>query len=243
MYTLLSGSPVYDTAALANSATPPNTSVLILPKNSTRQHSPDWDDAAIDASFANGREQDDGVSFLPETLSAASPSPCLEFPELDGVPITLLTAQPHLVALACARQADVPATPIVVMESSVSKTSSSSSLETPSAARKCKDPFEQVWELTATYTHSRLESERVRADSKRQRLENELNIQQLKNEAEDRQRQHEAEEHERQRQHELQMMEKQIILAQLHAGNTNVGNANTAYVQTGLGYDNYSQGF
>lgn len=234
MYALLSGSPVYDMAALANSATPLDTSVLILSKNSTRQHSPDWDDIAIDASFAADREQDDGddgVSFSPETLSAAPPSPRFEFPEIDSVPVTSLTAQPH------------PATPMAIAASSVSKTSSSSSLETPNAARKRKDPFEQVRELTATYTHSRLEFERVRADSKRQRLENDLNIQRLKNEAEDRQRQHNAEERERQRQHELQMMEKQIILAQLHAGNTNVGNGNTAYAQTGLGFDNYSQGF
>ena len=127
--------------------------------------------------------------------------------------------------------------------SSVSKTSSSSSLETPSTTRKHKDPFEQVQELTATYTNSHLESERVWADSKHQRLEHELNIQQLKSDTEDQQHQHKAEECECQCQHELQMMEKQIILAKLHAGNMNMGNPNTAHVQTGLGYENYSQGF
>ena len=225
MYALLSGSPVYDTTALANSAIPLDTSVLTVPRNSTRQHSPEWDDAAIDAYFADDCEQDDRATL---SVGPPSPSPCSEIPEVDGV------LQPHIPAAPT--NSHVPATPIAV-------TSSSSSLETPSAARKRKDPFEQVQELTATYTHSRLESERVRADSKRQRLENELNIQRLKNEAQDRQCQHEAKERERQCQHELQMIEKQILLAQLHAGNTNAGNANTAYLPTGVSYDNYSQAF
>jgi hypothetical protein len=137
-------------------------------------------------------------------------------------------------------QADLSATPTTILGPSVSRTTSSSSLETPSAARKRKDPFQQVRELTVTYTKSRLESEHVRAESKHQRLENELNIQRLKNEAQDRQYQHEAEEREHQRQHELQMMEKWIALAQLQAGGTNIGHANMGYSQ---GYDNYSQGF
>jgi hypothetical protein len=233
MYTLLSGSPVYDTSALANSATPLDTSVLSTPN---RQYSPDWDDAAIDGSSLND-------SLLPETLFSIPPSPHFgpELPELNGVPDTSFPAAPLPTP---SLQADISATPTaaVMPRLSVSKTSSSSSLEAPGAARKRKDPFEQVRELAATYTNSRLESERVRAESKRQRLENELNIQQLKNEAQDRQCRHEAEERERQRQHELQIMEKQIILAQLQAGSTNVGNAsaNTAHAQ---GYDNYSQGF
>jgi hypothetical protein len=155
MYTLLSGSPVYDASALANSATPLDTSILSTP---TCQYSPDWDDAAIDGSSLND-------SLLPETPFTASipPSPA-----------------PSL-------QAGISATPTAAVTSrhSVSKTSSSSSLETPGAVRKRKDPFEQARELAATYTNSHLESERVRAESKRQRLENELNIQQLKNKAQD----------------------------------------------------------
>ena len=239
MYTLLSGSPVYDASALANSATPLDTSVLSTP---ICQYSPDWDDAAINGSSLND-------SLLLETPFTASiplsPQFGPELPELGGIPDTSFPAAPHTSALpAPSLQAGISATPTAAITSrhSVSKTSSSSSLETPGAVRKHKDPFEQVQELAATYTNSCLESEHVRAESKRQRLENELNIQKLKNEAQDQQCQHEAEEHECQRQHELQIMEKQIILAQLQARSTNVGNAsgNTANAQ---GYDNYSQGF
>jgi hypothetical protein len=243
MYALLSGSPVYDTSALTNSSTPLDTSVLSMQKNN-RQHSPDWDDAAIDASFLKDREQDEGVSLLPETLSTPL-SPRLESPELDGIPNASFAAvAPSISAAEAAApthspQADVSATPTAVVGPSVPRTSSSSSLETPSASRKRKDPFEQVRELTATYTNSRLESERVRAESKRQRLENELDIQRLKNESQDRQRQHEAEERECQRRHELQLIEKQIVLAQLQARNANAGSAtNMAYTH---GFNDHSQ--
>ncbi|KAF8809354.1 hypothetical protein BYT27DRAFT_7337378 [Phlegmacium glaucopus] len=222
MHALLHGSPVYNTSALANSATPLDTSVLTTQTTSNRQHSPDWDDATIDASFAdhNCTEQDETLSLLLETQSTTPLSSCLKLLEPDSVPDTLFTVPP------------------------VSKSSSSSSFEIPgSATQKRKDPFEQVRELMATYTQSRMESECFRAESKCQRLENELNIQQLKNKAQVCQHQHDAEEREHQRQHELQMIEKQITLAQLHAGNANVGNTNMAYSQSGLGYNNYSQGF
>ena len=73
------------------------------------QHSPDWDDAAIDASFATWND--------PPSL----PSSHVELPELDGIPDTLITAAPHLPTISAP---------------SIPKTSSSSSLETPSSSQK-----------------------------------------------------------------------------------------------------------
>ena len=61
-----------------------------------------------------------------------------------------------------------------------------------------------------------MDSERLRADTKRQCLEMELTIQHLKNE-----------EQECQCQHELQLLDKQILLAQLQASNTKGQSSNT----------------
>ena len=57
MYDLLSSSPVYDTAALTNSATPLDTNVLSLSKNSTchdREESDDEEEEDIEDDEPNG---------------------------------------------------------------------------------------------------------------------------------------------------------------------------------------------
>lgn len=203
MHNLLHGSPVYNTSALANSASPLDTSVLTLQLHGNRHHSPEWDFNAIDASFVN--DPDDLLLTPPsDTESPAAP--------MNSV------------------QAGI-ATSVTVKASPISKASSSSSLDPTASASasqslKRKDPFQQVQELTATYTKSRLDSECLRAETKRQCLDTELNIQRLKNE-----------EQERQRQHELQIINKQILLAQLQAGNTGM-----AFTQAPAGGGNYGQG-
>ncbi|KAF8150986.1 hypothetical protein B0H34DRAFT_801884 [Crassisporium funariophilum] len=90
-------------------------------------------------------------------------------------------------------------------------------------SRKRKDILEDVRSLSAAYSQNRLDSERLRAESKRQRIQtvadNELRIQQLQLEEQERQRRHVAEEQQRQRERELQVLDKKILLAQLQAGN------------------------
>ncbi|KAF8170767.1 hypothetical protein BJ912DRAFT_996673 [Pholiota molesta] len=86
-------------------------------------------------------------------------------------------------------------------------------------SRKRKDILEDVRSLSAAYSQTRLDSERLRAESKRQRIDNELRIQQLQLEEQERQRRHVAEEQQRQCEHELQVLDKKILLAQLQAGN------------------------
>ena len=73
---------------------------------------------------------------------------------------------------------------------------------------KWKDPFQQIQDLTSVYAKSRVDSERLQAETKHQCVDTELHIQQLKNE-----------EQERQRQHEFQIIDKKILLTQLQASN------------------------
>jgi len=133
MHALLHGSPVYDTSALANSATPLDTSVLTTQKDVIRQSSPDWDHAALDASFVDVHNKSESQPGLDDDIYASSGS----------------------VMEMVAHTGPVAASPI-------SKSSSSSSLDPPSSmSRKRKDPFQQVQELTTVYTKSHLESERL----------------------------------------------------------------------------------
>ena len=190
MHNLLHGSPVFNTSALANSATSLDTSVLMNEKHGNRQSSPDWDDAAIDASFKSGHDVDDSKS------------------------VTSDVEPPHELP------ANLPPATATSKASPLSQSSSLPSLDSSTSATprgsKRKDPFQKIQDETALYAKSRMDSERLRADTKRQCLETELTIQRLKNE-----------EQERQRQHELQLIDKQILLAQLQASNTKGQSSNT----------------
>ena len=95
--------------ALANSATPFNTSILTTQKPNNCELSLEWDNQAIDTSFEN--DQDD-------TLSVTPGSPCME----DSVTHGLLETLPAALVTPSAPPVILKATPI-------SKSSSSSSLD------------------------------------------------------------------------------------------------------------------
>ncbi|KDR65372.1 hypothetical protein GALMADRAFT_217576 [Galerina marginata CBS 339.88] len=193
LHLLLCGSPVYDVSALANSATPLNTSVLTAATQPTvttsgdapampvdRNRSPDWDMTQLENDFnplASAPLFDDDSDLL----ERSSP------PSDDGL---------------ASASAKVPSTPVVAREAVN---------EPPNTVpSKRKNPFDQIKELSKTVQNGRLESDRLKEAGKRQRAliysENQLAIERLKHE-----------DSERQRQHELALLDKQIQLARLQA--------------------------
>ncbi|KAF8077721.1 hypothetical protein FPV67DRAFT_1462788 [Lyophyllum atratum] len=196
LHHLLSGSPIYDTSALANSVTPLDTDVLTSRiASATGRQSPDWNQDAMDSDFAKAAAAVES-QFDDDTNLFAKSSPAPD----DG----LGRSQP----LAGFPPTPAPATPC-----------------TPSATKATVDPpksipakrklnaVEQIAQMSENLHDARLKAEQLKLEAKRQRAElyseNKLALRRL-----------EADEKERDRQHELQMMEKRILLASLQAGGT-----------------------
>jgi len=201
MHLLLCASPVYDGAALANSATPLDTTVLNIQRSEVHLL-PEWDYPAIDHSFDprfdDDQEKDASEKSSPEpSLVPANPSVSLA----DHLPISTPAVKAIPPALSRTQSTD-----LVPVTSSQNRKLADTTATPPNTSRKRKDPFDQIKDLTSGYRKSHLETARIRADTKRLKFENQLAVERLK-----------TEESECQRRHELELIDKQIMLARLQA--------------------------
>ncbi|KAF8890271.1 hypothetical protein CPB84DRAFT_1401552 [Gymnopilus junonius] len=226
LHLLLCGSPIYDMSALANSTTPLNTSVLansttslntsvltsMTPLTVTtgsavatvdRSGSPEWDMNCLEADL-NASASPIAPPFDDDSSMRERSSPP---PEESATPSataqTALAPFPSLSPPASA--AVVPSTPVVthVVDEAPKTIPSKRKLNT----------LDTIKEFTEAHQAGRLETERIRAEGKRQRAliysENQLSIECMKHE-----------DGERQRLHELAVLDKKIELARLQAGNS-----------------------
>lgn len=211
LHLLLCASPVYDGSALANSATPLDTSPLsiLAPGSETalesqletevelsqgRDTSPDWDMARLDRSF------NDDTNPLSHSSPPADDEPV---PPTQSLVVSL--SQP-------------PQTPLP-----------SSRTPAPDPPKSVPQKRKSIMDHVKDLSEGRLESVRVRAEGKRQRAqlkeENTLAIEKLKWQAEHDLLQERNLEAQRQREHELKLLDKQILLAQLQAGHSTLPGA------------------
>ncbi|GLB35609.1 hypothetical protein LshimejAT787_0211740 [Lyophyllum shimeji] len=203
LHHLLSGSPVYDTSALANSMTPLDTDVLTSRITcATGRQSPDWNQDAMDNEFAKAAAagefqfDDDAGPFMKSSPTAddglGSSQPPAGFPPTP----------------APASAAPAPTTPCTPSTTKATV----EPLKSIPAKRKL-NAVEQIAQMSENLHDARVKAEELKLEGKRRRAEiyseNKLALRCL-----------EADEKERDRQHELQMMEKRILLATLQAGGT-----------------------
>ncbi|KAF5319423.1 hypothetical protein D9619_008797 [Psilocybe cf. subviscida] len=212
LHLLLSASPIYDGSGVANSATPLNTSVLGT-QQLARELSPEWDLDAVDDSFHS--DHNDDIDNFSETHETDTPAQT-DDADVFGPP----SVHAEVNSTPTPSLSPVPAVPLVISIPAMVTLSAPAALN----VRKRKDPFEDAKALTESYLSVRVETEKIRAESKRTRLEltsnKDLEIERLK-----------ATQQDRQHQHELAMMDKRILLAQLEAGNV-----------CGSGSDGYNHG-
>ncbi|KAG6896150.1 hypothetical protein C0992_009942 [Termitomyces sp. T32_za158] len=188
LHLLLCASPVYDTSALANSTSQLDTGILSSKISSTIVcYSPEWDVTALDASFDDDNEQDTRTSLPSDDIN------------------TTYTATSFSLATPIATPFTPPFMPPSHLPTSETRATIASKLIKP------KNAMQHVKDLTEIHHASRVEIERMKAESKRQRTalhsESLLAIEKLK-----------AEDKEHQRHHELELLDRQILLAKIQAG-------------------------